>query len=359
MAQFLPYSRLAAGVWGLSQLVAACTGPARLAAPRPPVQAGVRSPADAAVLVRADTYTAWFFAGQVDSLWAALDPRGRQRFPDPKSLTALRARVVPVLPGFERALGDSVARTDTLVSAWRYGANARDGAAYYVKWQLRPGTHRIVGFAASDAGRVADTPVGTYRPRTKLRLPFQGDWTPFWGGRTVAENYHAAYPHQRFALDLMPASDSALIWRAYRGEKLQLTDFACFGSPVLAPAAGTVVAALDTVTDNPLGQFHPTAEFGNYVVIQHRKGEYSFLGHLRRGSLPVKRGDRVQAGDKVGECGNSGRTTAPHLHYDLVNRPEVKRGTLSLPAFFYRYSADGTAVDRGQPRRWQHLRSQE
>ncbi|WP_227609169.1 M23 family metallopeptidase [Hymenobacter translucens] len=231
--------------------------------------------------------------------------------------------MLPVLPGFERVLSDSVSRNDTLVSVYQYGIGARDGVTYYVKWVMRPGNFQISSFAASDAGWVAQTPVSDYRPRTKLSLPFQGEWIVFWGGPTVAQNYHAAYAHQRFAMDLMPASDSLLIWRASRGEKVQLTDFACFGSPVLAPAAGKVVACLDTVPDNAVGKFHPTAEFGNYVVIQHTSGEYSFLGHLRQGSLQVKRGDRVQAGIKVGECGNSGRTTAPHLHYDLITRKQL------------------------------------
>jgi hypothetical protein len=67
------------------------------------------------------------------------------------------------------------------------------------------------------------------------------------GGRTVAENYHAAYPTQRFAMDLAPAADSAVFARALRGEPVRLEEFACFGHPVLAPAAGVVVTAVDTV----------------------------------------------------------------------------------------------------------------
>lgn len=346
--------------WGIalgSLLLATCAAPSRRAPVPSPARAVNQLPTDQAAIGQAATYTAWFFAGQSDSLWAALSPRGHGRFPAPSSWEALRAQVVPVLPGFERVLGDSVAHSDTLVSVYRYGINAKDGALYYVKWVLRPDNYRISSFAASDAGRVAATSVSNYQPRTRLRLPFVGEWLVFWGGRTVALNYHAAYPHQRFALDLLPAQDSATIWRAYRGEKLQLTDFACFGSPVLAPAAGIIWAAVDTIPDNAVGQFHPTAEFGNYVVIQHREGEYSFLGHLRQGSLPVKKGDRVTAGVKVGECGNSGRTTAPHVHYDLLNRAEVKRGTLSLPATFYQYYADSVLVEQGEPQRWQRLRA--
>jgi hypothetical protein len=42
-----------------------------------------------------------------------------------------------------------------------------------------------------------------YRTKTPLRLPFTGEWFVVWGGRTVAENYHAATRDQRFAYDLV------------------------------------------------------------------------------------------------------------------------------------------------------------
>ena len=42
-----------------------------------------------------------------------------------------------------------------------------------------------------------------YQTKTALQLPFDGSWTVFWGGRTLAQNYHAAYPDQRFAYDFL------------------------------------------------------------------------------------------------------------------------------------------------------------
>jgi hypothetical protein len=307
-------------------------------------------------IARAATYTGWFFSGQIDSLWLSLSDRGRERFPAPDSLESFRDAVVPILPGFEQVLADSVERTDTLVSVWRLGVNERDGAAYYVTWRLTPGDLRVSAVGARDAGRAAETPMIDYEPRTRLRLPFAGEWIVFWGGRTIEENYHAAYPHQRFALDLIPAADSARVFRAAQGEPMDLTDFACFGAPILAPASGLVVTAIDTVPDNPVGQFHPTSELGNHLVIDHSSSEYSLFAHLRRHSLRASVGDRVLEGDVIAECGNSGRTTAPHLHYDLRNSPEMERGTFSLPARFHDYVADGFPVGSGALSRWQRIR---
>src|SRR5688572_29685379 len=124
-------------------------------------------------------------------------------------------------------------------------------------------------------------------------------------------------------MDLMPVSDSIKIIRAAKGEQYKLTDFTGFGATILAPADGLVVTAMDTLYDNEVGKFHSTSVLGNHLVIDHGNGEYSYLGHFRKGSITVKVGNRVKQGDKIGECGNSGRTTAPHLHYDLINTPEL------------------------------------
>ena len=326
---------------------AACTRPHRT-----PRRASL---ADSLAIVT-DRYTAWLFRGQTDSLWARLSDRGRRRWPAPDSLAVFRRQIVAVLVGFDGAVRDSVVRTDTLVTAARYGVNARDGATYYVRFRLTPGDYRIAAIGAQDAGVEAVTPYLAYRTRTPLRLPFTGEWTAFWGGRTVAQNYHAAYPDQRFALDLVPAEDSAVFARVLRGETTQLTEFACFGRPVLAPAAGVVVRAADSVPDHPAGELPAAVGWGNHVVIDHGTGEFSLLAHLRQGSVSLRPGARVGSGNVIGACGNSGRTTHPHLHYDLLTRPVAGRSTFSLPAQFRDYTAGGLPVARGEPHRWQRIR---
>ncbi len=329
-------------------MLAACTHP------RPTPRSS--SSADS-LAVLTDRYTAWLFLGQADSLWARLSDRGRRRWPTPDSLAAFQRQIAAVVTGFDGAVRDSVVRTDTLVTMARYGVNTRDGATYYVRFRLTPGDYRIAAIGAQDAGVAAATPYLHYRTRATLRLPFAGEWTAFWGGRTVAENYHAAYPDQRFALDLVPAADSAVFGRALRGEPTRLSEFGCFGRPVLAPAAGIVVRAADSVPDHPAGELPAVAGWGNHVVIDHGTDEFSLLAHLKQGSVTLRPGARVGSGDVVGACGNSGRTTHPHLHYDLLTRPVEGRGTFSLPAQFRDYTADGTPVEVGEPRRWQRIRS--
>ena len=82
-----------------------------------------------------------------------------------------------------------------------------------------------------------------------------------------------------------------------------------FGLPVLACMDGIVVCAE-----------YKKDGWGNKVVIEHDyRGRkiYSRYGHNRK--LFVKVGDKVKSGQKIGECGNTGASTGPHLHFDIMN----------------------------------------
>ena len=56
---------------------------------------------------------------------------------------------------------------------------------------------------------------------------------------------------------------------------------------------------------------------GNYVLICHSDGEYSLLAHLKPDSIRVSVGQSIKRGEKIAECGNSGNTSEPHLHFQV------------------------------------------
>ncbi|MGH9371945.1 MAG: M23 family metallopeptidase [Vicinamibacterales bacterium] len=76
------------------------------------------------------------------------------------------------------------------------------------------------------------------------------------------------------------------------------------GQRVRATADGTVVTA------------RPTGNFGNLVVIDHGFGIGTRYGHLSR--FAVSEGQHIRKGDTVGYVGSTGRSTNPHLHYELL-----------------------------------------
>jgi hypothetical protein len=229
------------------------------------------------------------------------------------------------------------------------------GATVQITWAFDQ-AGAIAGFSvrpqAGDRPSEHPSRYTDYQTKTRLRLPFDGEWTVINGGRTLATNPHARLRSQRFALDLVELRDGTSSNGAGQG----LADYYIWGAAVLAPAGGEVVSALDQLPDNPIGTTDAQNPAGNHVVIDHGSGEYSFLAHLQQGSLAVKKGDRVVAGQKLGLVGNSGNTSEPHLHYHLQDGPAFPEAE-SMPASFDSYLANGVAVEHGEPQKGERIRA--
>lgn len=106
------------------------------------------------------------------------------------------------------------------------------------------------------------------------------------------------------------------------------------GVPVLAAAAGKVVAARDGVEDGLwlAGRKDEVVktrrQCGNRVAIDHGDGWVTDYCHMRQGSVRVKVGDGVQAGQPIGLVGTSGMTDFPHAHMGVLRfAPGAKDGT--------------------------------
>jgi len=149
---------------------------------------------------------------------------------------------------------------------------------------------------------------------TRLQLPFSGTWFVLNGGSISKLNHHHGNKAQNFAFDFTKLNKTG---KSFKDDGKSNEDYFCFGEPILSPDNGVVVEAVDGVKDNKPGNGNYLAGAGNYIVIKHTDKEYSFIAHLRNGSVSVKAGDSVRVGDRLGECGNSGTSFAPHLHYHL------------------------------------------
>lgn len=156
----------------------------------------------------------------------------------------------------------------------------------------------------------------TMRHTTTLKLPFKGRWFTYCGGDTAKLNYHHIEPAQRYAFDFVGYGKDG---ESHKVRGLKNEDYYVFGQDVIAPADGKVIEAVNGIRDNVPGQTNRFAAGGNYILIEHTKNEYSFIAHLRLGSTIVKAGDMVRSGQKLGECGNSGNSLQPHVHYHLQN----------------------------------------
>ena len=151
-----------------------------------------------------------------------------------------------------------------------------------------------------------------------------------------------------------------------------------WGEPVHAPLDGVVIAAADGVPErqriHPLREvvlaarnavtFRPTPEhvarlLGNHVILG-ADGVYAGFAHFTTGSVAVEAGQRVRAGDVLGRVGHTGNSTAPHLHFQLMDGPDplTARG---VPCAFRAYEVwrDGTweRVENAIPTSTERIRS--
>lgn len=208
------------------------------------------------------------------------------------------------------------------------------------------GQGRLLDVATAFATEEAPTTYGAYRPKVKLRLPLDDAWDVLWGGRSYEDNRHASVSDMRFALDLWQRRNGS----TSSGKGTSNEDYFAWSQPVLAPADGTVVVASDGVPDNVPQKAAPGNLYGNFVVIEHGPGEFTLLGHLRAGSLMIKAGDAVVKGQRIARVGNSGMSTEPHLHFQLMDTGDWHTAN-GLPMVLTELERNGTVIDRVEPRR--------
>ncbi|MFD1646378.1 M23 family metallopeptidase [Haloarchaeobius litoreus] len=187
-------------------------------------------------------------------------------------------------------------------------------------------------------------------PSTTPSLPYDGRWTVVNGGVTEETSHSWMLVAQRYAYDFVVTDEDGA---THTGDGTELEEYYAFGEPIRAPASGVVVKARDRLRDHPRPgsgwlEWRTWDVRGNHVVVRHADGEYSLLGHLRRGSVVVSPGDRVERGEKVGDCGNSGHSGEPHLHYQLQDHPNFWTAASLVPQF------RDAAVTREDDRRDDH-----
>jgi len=204
--------------------------------------------------------------------------------------------ILPVGAGGWAALALSIALLG--VGGW-YGARAVAGRALPpvevvdIANPFGPGRY-LVGHGGSTPlvnghMRTLDDSVARFRP---------------WRGQSYAVDFFGIGPLGLRATGWRPADPAA---------------YAIFGAPLVAPCSGSVVATENDAPDFDVPGQDPERRLGNHVILRCGEAEI-VLAHMRRGSLAVAPGDTVAEGDPLGQVGNSGATSEPHLHIH-VQRP--------------------------------------
>jgi murein DD-endopeptidase MepM/ murein hydrolase activator NlpD len=117
---------------------------------------------------------------------------------------------------------------------------------------------------------------------------------------------------------------------------------------VRAVAEGEVTEAVDSIADNepraPLPATTIANADGNHVIVRIAPGEFVMFAHLERGSVRVRPGQRVARGQVVGSLGNSGQSTGPHLHLQVMDASSAF-GAEGIPFVFDHFTFMGFGRD--------------
>ena len=191
-----------------------------------------------------------------------------------------------------------------------------------------------------------------------ISLPFRGLWLARNSPARRVPSHGIDILGERFAIDFIAVDSHRRTadrrdWRTFLATE-PAERFLAYGQPILAPGDGTVVEVHDGEIDHvarrsqlallPYALGQPArlrrgvgAIAGNYLIIALRDiGAYVAVAHLRAGSIRVAVGEGVTVGQPVAACGNSGNSTQPHVHLQVMDSQDlsVARG---VPMVFRRF----------------------
>ncbi len=153
------------------------------------------------------------------------------------------------------------------------------------------------------------------------------------------------YLAQRFAIDWMKINEEN---RLFVGDPKDVNSYFGYGQNVLAVADAKVVAVVDKFKNQIPGVLPTKITLeeidGNHVVLDLGNGQYVFYAHMLPGSIIVKEGDTVKRGQVIGKLGNTGNTSAPHMHLHVM-ASQYTLGSNGLPYVFDQFNLLGRTTD--------------
>ncbi len=288
-----------------------------------------------------------FYAGDLESLWELMNEDSRTGFESVENLAEAQAAMLDSFGRETLVYEEYITRVGEFEIYERI-AGMVDAAGPISLRMAFDADGQIAGFDidyAVSGEPPIENPNADIPSDVRFELPFSGQYVVQWGGRLSVQNRHAIDPRQQFGYDFVFSRNGSL----HRGSGLVNEDFFCFGQPVLAPTTGSVFLVTDGSLDNPPGSTSQSSEYGNHVVLSLGAGHYAFLTNLRLDSIAVIEGQVVNAGEKIGECGNSGASSFPHIHLHIQDGPDPLLA-YGVPARFSDYEVAGFGpVTTGEP----------
>ncbi|NUS74216.1 MAG: M23 family metallopeptidase [Corynebacteriales bacterium] len=215
------------------------------------------------------------------------------------------------------------------------------GMIFLGQWIFAPAALAIL--IAITIGRFNAAVAKSRRTPVEIEPPISGRWTALNSPATRIPSHGVHAYAQTHAIDVVAESETlprprfTNLWPLVRRNAL----YPAFGAPLTAVADATVVRATDVQRDHLTRTSYPALMYmllveasvrdifggsrvvGNHVILDLGNGIFALYGHVQQGSLMVNEGDKVQAGQPLARCGNSGNSTEAHLHFQLMDGPDL------------------------------------
>ncbi len=195
-----------------------------------------------------------------------------------------------------------------------------------------------------------------------IDFPLRGEW---WVPNTPAKvipSHGTDQLGQRYAYDFVMIDWDRKGNPFYHGSSIRyytigvkLEECYGWGQEVYAPCNGKVLTVRDGkserkrvhVVSDVVSMYKNSLLFkpynsdiqnivGNYIIIKCEDDTYAFLAHLQKGSIEVIEGQVINKRDYLGRVGHSGNSTAPHLHFHLMDNPDLFIAN-GIPCAFNQY----------------------
>ncbi len=209
-----------------------------------------------------------------------------------------------------------------------------------------------------------------------IDFPLRGEWVAFNTPAERVPSHGTDRFGQRFAFDFLRIEHKQKGWKFFRTSTIasylfgiKLQDCYAWSQPIYAPFDGTVISSKDGWKERKRihvlqGLDAQTSDFrsiaGNHIILKMKAKEiYAFFAHARCGSIQVRDGEEVRLGQHLADVGHSGRSTAPHLHFHLMDRANILEAQ-GLPCCFREYqtlhSGVWSNVSKGIPGKREFIR---